>query len=558
MLTSLRVRHLAVVEDVDLRFTHGMTSLTGETGAGKSILVDAMSLVLGDRADSAMVRQGYKHAEIEATFDTAKNLPLAQWLIAQELGDNNQCYCRRTVSADGRSRSYINGSTVPLRQLREVGKRTIDIHGQHAHQSLVRTETQRRLLDTVAGTGPLLAQLSSAYNKWRTLKKQLNIAQQTSQNQAARLQLISYQVDELSSLDLTEDNINSLIASQRQLAHAQTLINSTKSALQTIFEQDQGAAYNVISSALTDLAKLQTIEPRFSNIIDILNSAIIQLDECNNELTRYLDSAYVDPVMLEEVETRLSLLHTLARKHQVEIEALPKLYQTLCNKLTALENSDSHIVTLKQQLTETKQTCQHLCQAISQKRRQAAISLAREITHFIKQLAMPRGCVEWRINKMADDAFNETGSDTIGLLISTNSGQQMGKLGKIASGGELARISLAVQIATAGSHTVPTFVFDEVDAGIGGGVAEIVGSHLRKLASTQQVICITHLPQVAVQAHQQIQVNKKSSSDNITCIDVINLDKLQRIEEIARMLGGMTITETTRSHAREMLDSVED
>ena len=558
MLTSLRVRHLAVVEDVDLKLTDGMTALTGETGAGKSILIDALSLALGDRADSKMVRQGYKRAEIEAVFATADNLRLVEWLTEQELDDDNQCYCRRTVSADGGSRSYINGHAVPLRQLREVGRRTIDIHGQYAHQSLVSTETQRQLLDTVAGTNPLIRQLSSAHSTWRALKKQLGSAEKTSKDQTAKLELIRYQVNELSSLNLTEDTIKRLVASQKQLSHAQTLINASQSALHTLLEQDEGAAYTIISNALTDLAKLQTIEPRFANMVDILNLALIQLDECNNELTRYLGNTHADPAKLEEIETRLSKLHDLARKHQVEIETLPALHQRLCNELTTLENNDGYIAALQQKLKKAQETCQHLCQKISEKRQRAAIQLAREITRSIGQLAMPDGRIEWRINNMADDAFNETGSDTISLLVSTNQGEKMGELGKIASGGELARISLAVQIATAGSHTVPTFVFDEVDAGIGGGVAEIVGSHLRKLAKRQQVICITHLPQVAVQAHQQIKVSKKSTSDNRSGIDVATLDKSQRVAEIARMLGGITITEKTRSHAQEMLDSVKN
>jgi len=556
MISNLSVHHLAVVDDIELSIPQGMTSLTGETGAGKSILVDALGLVLGDRADSKMIRHGQDRAEISASFDTQHNAALQHWLVEQELDDDEQCHLRRTITKDGRSRAYINGRTVPLSQLREISERTIDIHGQHAHQSLVRPETQRLLLDTVAKIKPLLDELAQAHSQWQSLQQQLNTLQQQSNDQSARLDLIQYQVQELEPLDLTDESVQQLLVDQQQLAHASQLIHSAESAVYQLFDQEQGSAYGLISGVLSDLEKQQDIEPQFSNIVETLSSTIIQLDECGTDLRHYLDHTDNDPTRLDEVESRLTTLHTLARKHQVEIEVLPTHYQALCDELATLNNLDGDNEKLQQQVVEQEKVCRNLCLAISKQRKKTAQPLAKQITASIQELAIPNGTIEFAITPMPNDHFNETGSDQIQLLVSTNPGQEAGELGKVASGGELARISLAIQVVTAGTRSVPTLVFDEVDVGIGGGIAEIVGKHLRQLASTQQVICITHLPQVAAQAHQQLQVTKQHSASS-THIDVVELNTDQRIEEIARMLGGVNLTEKTRLHAEEMLTQVD-
>ena len=555
MLTQLSVRHLAVVDDLELTFRNAMTSLTGETGAGKSLLVDALSLVLGDRADSNMIRHGSERAEISASFDTTNNQPLQQWLIEHELDDDEQCCLRRTISRDGRSRAYINGRTVPLGQLRAISERTIDIHGQHAHQSLVRPETQRILLDTVADTASQLSALAHAHKKWQALQQQHSSLQQQTQDQAARLDLLQYQVSEIETLELSDDSIELLLQEQQQLAHASQLLGMVESGLYKLFEQDQNDAYSLISSVLSDLEKSQEIEPQFTNIVETLNSVIIQLNECGGDLRHYLDSTEVNPERLDEVEKQLSALHELARKHHVEIEALPTHYQQLSDELSSLSNLDNQLDQLQLQLDEQEKVCHGLCDEIREKRQQAAEPLAKQITDSIQQLAIPSGRIEIVITPLANNHFNNTGADQIQLLVSTNPGQAAGELGKVASGGELARISLAIQVVTAGCRSVPTLVFDEVDVGIGGGIAEIVGSHLRNLAKTKQVICITHLPQVAAQAHQQLQVQKQHSADS-THIEISELSKVERIEEIARMLGGVTLTEKTRLHAEEMLSGV--
>ncbi|MDO8826218.1 DNA repair protein RecN [Methylophaga sp.] len=553
MLTALTVRQLAVVEDLSLTFKSGMTSLTGETGAGKSILVDALGLVLGDRADSNMVRHGSERAEIEASFDISNNIALQQWLKEQELDDDDQCHLRRTISRDGRSKAYINARQVPLSQLRNISELSIDIHGQHEHQSLLRPETQRELLDIVANNKNSVKALKTAYAEWLQIQQQLAAIRQQSEQQQARQELLNYQISELEPLNLTDSSIEQLLQEQQQLAHAAQLFHTTESTLHHLFDQDQGAAYDLIGAALTELEKLQQYEPRFTEIIETLNSAAINLDETATSLRHYLDSADLDPSRLEAVEAQLSVLHDLARKHHVEIETLPSHYQALCDELNSLSESQQNQAELAQQLKVQEKRCLELCAEIRANRQQYAKPLAETITQSIQQLAIPAGRIEFVIRPFEEGKFSDHGADHIQLLVSTNPGQPAGELAKIASGGELARISLAIQVVTAGKRSVPTLIFDEVDVGIGGGVAEIVGQHLKLLASTQQVICITHLPQVAAQAHQQLQVTKILGKDK-THTEISELNREQRIEEIARMLGGMNLTQKTRSHAEEMLD----
>lgn len=553
MLTALTVRQLAVVEDLALTFKPGMTSLTGETGAGKSILVDALGLVLGDRADSSMIRHGCDRAEIEANLAITTNSQLQQWLIEHELDDDDRCHLRRTINRDGRSRAYINSRQVPVAQLRNISELSIDIHGQHEHQSLLRPETQRELLDIVADNKPLLKALKQAYAEWQHIQQQLNQIRQQSAQQQARQELLQYQVAELEPLALTDDSVQQLLQEQQQLAHAAELLNTSESTLYRLFDQEQGAAYDLIGNALAELEKLQSYEPRFTEMIETLNSATINLDETANALRHYLDSTELDPARLATVEAQLSILHDLSRKHQVEIEALPAHYQHLCDELKRLSTTQQDEEKLAQQLAAQQQVCLDLCDQIRSNRQQHAQPLANMITTSIQQLAIPAGRIEIIVRPFDNDQFSEHGADQVQLLVSTNPGQPAGELAKIASGGELARISLAIQVVTAGKRSVPTLIFDEVDVGIGGGVAEIVGQHLKLLASTQQVICITHLPQVAAQAHQQLQVTKIIEADN-TYTEICELDREQRIEEIARMLGGMTLTQKTRSHAEEMLE----
>lgn len=552
MISHLTVRHLAVVDDIELSFSAGMTSLTGETGAGKSILVDALGLVLGDRADSNMVRTGCERAEIEADFDISQNTQLHDWLREQELDDEDNCHLRRTITKEGRSQAYINGRKVPITQLRAISERAIDIHGQHAHQSLIRPETQRELLDTVANTKPLLLELQQAYQHWQHLRREYEQLQQQSDDNTAKIELLRYQVEELEQLDLSENAITNLVDQQQQLAHASELLEVAEAGVHLLFEQESGSAHDLVSSVLTRIEKLSEIEPKFAGILETLNSAIIDLDEAGSALRHYLDTTEADPNRLNEIESQLSQLHELARKHHIEIEALPEHFQALCDELTALTQMDHRSHELESAVEQQKQLCLSICEKLSAQRLKACKPLSEKISKTIQNLAISGGSVQFTCHPMPNQRFTETGADTIQLLVSTNPGQAAGELAKVASGGELARISLAIQVVTAGTRSVPTLVFDEVDVGIGGGVAEVVGQHLRALSSTQQVICISHLPQVAAQAHQQVQVNKKQNKDS-TYIELTSLSDEERVEEIARMLGGVTITAKTREHAQEML-----
>lgn len=552
MISQLSVRQLAVVDDLEISFTNGMTSLTGETGAGKSLVVDALGLVLGDRADSKMVRHGSDRAEISASFDLSTNAKLKQWLIEQELDEDDQCSLRRTITKDGRSRAYINGRSVSLSQLKSISEHSIDIHGQHAHQSLIRPEVQKELLDIVADNKALLSKLKSSYKDWQHTKQTLEQLQQQNQDQTAQLELLKYQISELENYDLSDNSVNQLLQEQAQLAHAQQFLSNAESAIHQLFDQEPGNVYSTVSHILNDLEQAQDIEPRFATAVESLNTILIQLDETGSELRNYSENADLNPERLQEIETIVSNLHDLARKHHVEIEQLPSHYQKLCDDLNAINANTADESSLRDQLEQHQQTCLELCKQISERRIATAKPLAQEITASIQELAMPVGEIQIQVTPQQNNNFSETGFDSVQLLVRTNPGQDFGDLAKVASGGELARISLAIQVATAGNRTVPTLVFDEVDVGIGGSVAEIVGKHLRGLALQRQVICITHLPQVASQAHQQLQVRKTHSTDS-TQIDIQTLSQQERIEEIARMLGGVNLTEKTCLHAEEML-----
>jgi DNA repair protein RecN (Recombination protein N) len=552
MISRLSVRHLAVVDDLEISFEDGMTSLTGETGAGKSLVVDALGLVLGDRADSKMVRHGCERAEISASFQLGNNPALKNWLVDQQLDEDDLCELRRTVTKDGRSRAFINGRSVSLSQLKAVSEHSIDIHGQHAHQSLLRPEVQKEIIDIVADNKPLLKELKAVYSQWQACGQKLNQLQQIRQEQAAHLELLQYQVSELEKFELTDETINDLLQEQAQLANASQFISNAESAVYQIFDQEPSNVYGTISHIISDLEHAQDIEPHFASAIESLNNTLIHLDEAGSELRHYTDHMELNPERLQEVESIVSDLHDLARKHHIEIERLPSLYQSLCEELASINHASENEEELIAKLNEYQNQCLALASNISERRLAACVPLATEITKSIQQLAMPAGEIKFNVIPDHEQRFNETGFDSVQLLVRTNPGQDFGGLAKVASGGELARISLAIQVATSTNKTVPTLVFDEVDVGIGGSVAEIVGTHLRSLAVKRQVICITHLPQVASQAHQQLQVSKKHGVDS-TRIEIYKLTEKQRIEEIARMLGGVNLTEKTCLHAEEML-----
>jgi DNA repair protein RecN (Recombination protein N) len=551
MLTHITVRNLAVVEDVSVDLETGMTSLTGETGAGKSMLVDALGLVLGDRADTNMIRNNAERAEIEAQFSLSDTPALHDWLLQHELDEDDSCHLRRTISRDGRSKAYINGRAAAISQLRELGALTIDIHGQHAHQSLLRPHTQRAIIDTMANNRPLLNDHRTAYKAWHQNNETLINLKTTATEQQAKVDLLRYQVEEMSSFTLTREYIDDLLQQQTVLANAADLIRAAEAGIDRLVENENGAAQDAINRTLIDLEKFEALSPHFGAAVETLNAALINLDEAVDILRHYLDHADLDPDTLSQIETELTSLHDLARKHHIEIEQLPEHYELLQHELDNIVNADAHLEALENTVAEQKQHCHELAQQLHDRRTKTAKPLAEKITACMQGLAISSGHIQFNIEAVTDK-LTEFGFDQVRLMVSTNPGSPAGELGKVASGGELARISLAIQVVTAGQSGVPTLVFDEVDVGIGGGVAEVVGQYLRSLGSHRQVLCITHLAQVAAQAHHQLQVTKVQTQTS-AAIRVDKLDTSQRIEEIARMLGGLNLTDKTRLHAEEML-----
>jgi DNA repair protein RecN (Recombination protein N) len=553
MLTQIHIRDFAIIESVTLDFTAGLTVLTGETGAGKSILIDAIGLALGDRADSGSVRHGAERAEISVSFDPIVRPAIVEWLSAQDLEAGGDCIIRRVIGADGRSRAYINGRPVPLQSLKELGEQLIDIHGQHAHQSLLRRDLQRELLDAYAQHATPLEQLAAHYRRWKRQRDELTALRSAAADRAARLDLLRYQVGELTALGLTADDVEALDREHARLANADRLLSASQQAVQALYEGDEDTLDVRIGRLLNELQPLAALDDRLTPACDLLNSALIQIREAADTLREYAGGLETDPGRLEEVETRLGALHDLARKHRVLPGELPALCDALQTQLAALEGADARTDELEAAIAADLESYRAIAAELSAGRRRAAAELGRRVSAMMVELGMPGGVFDIVVAANEDDTPGPFGMDAIDFLVSANPGQPPKPLAKVASGGELSRISLAIQVVAANQGGIPTLIFDEVDAGIGGGVAETVGRRLRALADARQVLCVTHLPQVAAQAHQHLQVVKRVTRDQ-THTAIHPLSHSDRLDEIARMLGGVEITAQTRAHAAEMLD----
>ena len=551
MLTHLQVRDLAIVSQLELDCRRGMTALTGETGAGKSILIDALGLVLGDKADASMIRAGRERAEIlaEIALDTA---PAARrWLIEQQLDDEGACIIRRLIAREGRSRAFVNGRSATGAQLRDLGDLLVDIHGQHAHQSLLRAEAQRDLLDAYGGQASAADAVAAAFRDFRALDQRLKALESAGQERAARLELLRFQVEELASLGLTADAIEGLDQEQRRLSHLGRLQETAARTLQRLAEAEPSIE-DQLRAATRDMEEMAAIDTGLVESRDLLEAAAIHVGEAAAGLRHYLDGLELDPAALGEVEARLAQVHDLARKHRVLPIQLPDLLDERRAELQGLERAD---VTLGD-LREQRETAWHAflqgARRLSAARLETAERLSATVTTAMQTLGMAGGCFSVRVEPLDPERATARGLERIEFLVSANPGQPMQPLAKVASGGELSRISLAIQVATAECGSVPTLVFDEVDVGIGGGVAETVGRLLRRLGESRQVLCVTHLPQVAAQAHHQLRV-RKETIEGQTHTRIEPLSEQARIEEIARMLGGTQITAKTRDHASEML-----
>ena len=552
MLVHLSIHNYAIVEHLDLELARGMSVITGETGAGKSIMLDALGLTLGDRADSGVVRPGADKADILATFDLVDIPEARTWLAERDQDSEGPCILRRVITAEGRSRGYINGTPCPLGDLKAVGELLIDIHSQHEHQSLLKTDTHRRLLDEYAGATDLARQVQLAAQRWRQTHLELERLRNSGDEQRARHQLLSYQLEELDNLGLTENELEQLEQEHKNLTNAEALFGICRQVIDHCSESDSGNVLSALTVSLNRLTAVQNAPRALGEAVNLIASAQIQVEEAVGELNRFLDNFDADPMRLQQLEERLDTLYTLARKHRIHPSQLIDLQQRLGEELESLNANDESIERLEDELKAYTRHYHEKAGELSSLRQRASTQLAAAVEQEIQRLGMPGGrfCIELRPGNGED--LHPHGLEQVELLVSANPGQPLKGLAKVASGGELSRISLAIQVITAQTSRIPTLVFDEVDVGIGGPTAEIVGQLLRRLGERGQVLTVTHLPQVAAQGHHHLFVHKVRNSD-ATHTAVASLGKRERVEEVARMLGGIDLTKESLAHAKKMV-----
>jgi DNA repair protein RecN (Recombination protein N) len=530
VLSHLHIRNLAVVDEVEFDLSAGLTAVTGETGAGKSILVDALTLALGSRADSRAFRPDEGRCEVTAHFDLDARPRILDWLRGHELDDDKDCILRRVVTAEGRSRGYINGRGVTAQSLRELGEQLVDISGQHAHQSLLSRSVQRAILDSLGKHEGLLQAMQESFGAWQRAKLELEALATASADREQQDELLRYQLQELSALNPAHGEFERLEAEQRLLGNSVRIADGVNLAMQLLYEADESSARDAIQAALGELGGLCEVDRTLADPAQLLAEANILITEAAEALRRRLGSIEHDPARLEQVDRRMASIQELARKHRVPPDELPAARERIARQIEDME-----------------------CHELSKARKSAAATISRQVTENMQQLGMRGGSLHVSIAALDESRMGPQGADLVDFRVSTNPGQQPGLLRSVASGGELSRISLAIQVAALGHGDVPTLIFDEVDAGVGGRVAEIVGQQLSRLSRLRQIVCITHLPQVASQADQHLRVSKTSDASTARTA-VRQLSAAERLEEIARMLGGIEITSRTRAHAEEMLN----
>lgn len=551
MLVHLSVNNFTIATNLDMEFDRGMTVITGETGAGKSIMLDALGLALGDRADPGVIRAGEDRADIHATFDISKVSEAKSWLTEHDLIDNNECLLRRVITREGRSRAYINGHPATLQQLKTLGEMLIDIHSQHAHQSLLKKEHQRRLLDEFAGLNKETDQLKLVAQEYHKIQQQLSGLSTSQGEQNARAQLLGYQVEELDNLELLDDELSSLEKEQKLLANGETILQATQHTIALCKEGELNVS-SILNQAIRSLTEIPDKSRALEEAEQLLSSALIQIEEASDELEHHVDSFELNPERLHGVEIRLSAVYEIARKHKINPEQILELQQDLKQQLISIKNNDQLIEELQQQLNEIMERYQQLAAKLSKKRRSAATKLQNLVAKQLAQLAMANCQIKIELTARENDRPSPNGNEEVNFLVSTNPGQPPQALAKIASGGELSRISLAIQVITAKTSAIPTLIYDEVDVGIGGAVAEVVGNLLQELGQRGQVVCVTHQAQVASKGHQHILVSKTATKNSVST-QLEQLEDKLKIQEIARMLGGISITDQSLAHAKEML-----
>jgi DNA repair protein RecN len=557
MLTQLTINNFAIVRQLEIELAKGMSVITGETGAGKSIAIDALGLCLGQRIETSMVREGQERAEICASFFIEPTNPAYQWLQEQELQDSDNpsdCILRRVINADGRSKAFINSTPVSASQLKEMGQYLIHINGQHASQLLLKNDYQLQLVDTFAHHYDLLAQMREDYRAWKNLQTQVKTFQQKVAENEAKKQLLQYQVEELDEFALRPNEYLELEEDQRRLSNSEQLTQLSQSALQLLSENETVSIDSMLYRATQYIDELSELDPRYASVQTMLNDALIQVQEATSEVQHLASHIEQDPMLLQEIEQRLGQALQLARKHNVKPEELVEWHQKLKAELTALLDFSESEERLILEEKAAFEKMQHTAKQLHESRCQAAGKLAQQVTHSIKGLAMENA--EFFIEVNSDlTKVTANGADNIVFTLRSNLGQQAQPLAKVASGGELSRISLAIQVLTSDQSAIPTLIFDEVDVGISGKTASVVGKLLRQLGDKCQVLCVTHLPQVACHGHHQFNVEKFTVDDK-TETKMTALSQEERVPALARLLGGSEITDLALANAQEMLDLV--
>jgi len=551
MLSRIEIRNFAIIQSLDLDWSDGMTVITGETGAGKSIVIDALGLTLGERAEQSVIYPNAKQAEVTAIFDLADDSAATSWLQEQELDEENECILRRVVIREGRTKCFINGRSVTQSQLKSLGSLLVDIHGQHAHQTLLKTKEQLNLLDRYANHNDLLVAVRDSAKQIKKIEKRQTELEDEKQARDAKRDLLSYQVEELIQANPQQSVLDTLEAEHKQAATSQDRLLLAENCLQWLSDDEHNAAMSALAKAIEQLSALSALDNTVNDIHDTLLQSESLLQEAKRDLAHYRDNLDCDPETLQQLDEQLATFHDLARKHHVSLKQLPQHFQALQHELEQLDADESELQQIQADYQKAVADYQKKANKLTLSRQKTAKDLQKLITEKIQGLAMEGGQFEIALSKI-DNQFMPSGAETVEFLVSANPGQPLQPLNKVASGGELSRISLAIAVTTAEQQLVPAIIFDEVDVGIGGGTAETVGKLLNQLAKQRQVICVTHQPQVASCGDQHL-VASKSKQVNSTTTRVEELNQAQRIEEIARMLGGLVISDKTRSHAKEML-----
>lgn len=551
MLAQLTISNFAIVRELEIDFHAGMTAITGETGAGKSIAIDALGLCLGSRADGSMVRLGASRADICARFTLADTPSAKHWLAENQLDEGQDCLLRRTISSDGRSRGFINGTPVPLSQLRELGQHLIQIHGQHAHQLLLKPEHQKDLLDAYADQPLLLAEMRKAYQNWHQSCRQLAQYQQQVSERESRRQLLQYQLKELNEFAPQAGEYEQIDEEYKRLANSGQLLSLSQSALYLLADGEEQNIVSLLYTARNQLTELAELDSKMNDLIVMLDDASIQVSEASDELRHYSERLEMDPNRLYELEQRLSRQMNLARKHHVSAEELPELHRQLLEEQQALDDQETNQAELSEAVQRHYQQAVAVAEQLHEKRQYFADELRHLITQSMQALSMPHGKFKIQV-QFEPEHLNMEGADRLEFQVTTNPGQPLQALAKVASGGELSRIALAIQVITAQKMETPALIFDEVDVGISGPTAAIVGRLLRQLGESTQVMCVTHLPQVAGCGHQHYFVSKETDGE-VTETQMNRLDKKARLQELARLLGGSEVTRNTLANAKELL-----